>query len=220
MATTNIYQRSTLIKRGKDLVKINNLDAFPGIIYQNAKQSKEEINGVSFESFHHITGNSDQVILTAYKSVSVEDVLFISWADFPYLNHIEVGGDLMLQELKNNNINYLLIDNTFVQSGWVNDKVLNYFDKVWYPGLIELGLKGFVHIQAQSALGTKSFDTFRKDIQDYLEGMASKMNKKSFIYYPMESTELEKIEKDSLRKDALKKGLSKITELKGLAAAA
>ena len=116
-------------------------------------------------------------------------MMFIVWADFPYFNHAELGSDMVLQEIKNHGIKYLLIDNTYVKSGWLNDKIGQYLDQVFYPGALELGLKGISHVQAQSMLGSKSFQEFGKDIQQYLDGMASNMKRSSFKYVPVQSQE-------------------------------
>lgn len=186
--TASNYQRAKNNNvRGTKMISVDSIDKFPEVLYKNSKVGQEVIAGNTFYSFHEILGTSNQVIMTAYKSQQCPDVLLIVWRDFPYAHHIEQGGDLMIQEIMNNGIKNLLIDNTYVQSGWMNDKINQYFDQIWYPSLIQLGLKGFAHVQALSSLGGASFQKFKENVQIYLNTMAIKMGRKVFTYHPVET---------------------------------
>jgi hypothetical protein len=183
------YQRSSINKRGKNIIKIGTIDQFHEVLYACSEKTTERIGNLLFESFFDIKGTRNQKIFTAYKNISRPDILYILWEDFPYYNHAELGSDLVLQEIKNHGIKYLLIDNTYVKSGWLTENIGRYLDEVFYPGALELGLVGLSHIQAQSTLGSKSFEEFGKDIQLYLGVKASVMKRSSFKYIPVRSQE-------------------------------
>ncbi len=125
--------------------------------------------------------------------------------------HIEEGGDLMLQELKNDKeLKHLLIDNTYVQSGWMKDDVIEYLNNGWYPGLIEVGLERFAHLQAESTLGANSFKKFEESVNNLMGDLAKNMNKKPFEYFPVKTSEINKDGEavtTDLRTTALKTGL-------------
>lgn len=201
------YKRSININRGSKTIEVGTIDKFQEVIHKISNVESETINGSSFYSFHEILGTSGQVILTAYKSKQYSDVMLIVWRDFPYAHHIEQGGDLMTQEIKNNGIKYLLIDNTFVQSGWMNKNIEQYFSEVWYPSLIQVGLLGFAHIEAKSTLGGLSFQKFREATQGYLNSIGAKMMRKVFQYLPVEA--------GADRTTSLKEGLLQLSKLKG-----
>jgi len=184
-----LFESSSLIKRGKNLIKIGAIHQFYEISYTCSKKTTEKIGSFLFESFFEIKGNVNQKIFTAYKSTARPDVMFILWEDFPYFNHAELGSELVLQEIKNHGIKYLVIDNTHVKSGWLTERIDRYLDQIFYPGALELGLVGLSHIQAQSTLGAKSFEQFGKDIQQYLEAKASVLKRSSFKYIPIRSQE-------------------------------
>src|SRR5687767_13790978 len=103
------YQRSSTNKRGKNLIKIGAIDQFHEIPHTCSEKTTERIGNLLFESFFDIKGTMNQKIFTAFKSTSRPDVLYILWEDFPYFNHAELGSDLVLQEIKNHGIKYLLI---------------------------------------------------------------------------------------------------------------
>jgi hypothetical protein len=201
----NSYERSAVTTRGENVVKIGDFDQFNEVPCKINEKITERVGNFLFESFHEIRGTMNQRILTALKSKECPEVLFFVWEDFPSFNHIEAGGDVILQEIKKYGAKYMLVDNTFVRSGWVTDKIVQYMDQVWYPGLIELGLTGFAHVQAQSASGTRSFEEFGKDIQSYLDGIASTLNRPCFKYVPVPS--------QYSRRASLSEGLNKLLTL-------
>ncbi|HTF80975.1 MAG TPA: hypothetical protein VL947_04605 [Cytophagales bacterium] len=208
------YERSNLTMRGKNQVVIGDVTKFAELPLQNLKPDKQKIKSAVFESFHHITGTSNQVILTAYNSKQLPEVMFMSWSDFPYLHHVEQGGDLLLQEISKHHYKYVLIDNTYVKSGWMNDKVAQYSDAILYPALVECGLKGFGHIPSQGMLGAKSFEEFKKTTQNYLDHIAAKLHKPCFKYVPVIlSEELGKTDKPAMRQQALEEGIDKLLSI-------
>jgi hypothetical protein len=200
------YQRTSKIGRSEKNITIGKIDKFNEVLYKSLKSESEIINDATFDSFHQIVGNSNQNILTAYRSKQLPKVLLVVWRDFPYTQHAEQGSDLMLQEVLNG-VEYLIVDSAFVQSGWMNDKIMQYLNEIWYPSLIELGLKGFVHIQSLSALGGSSFQKFKENTQLYLDGIGGQLKKKVFSYIPVEVGDV------STRPASLKKGLDMLLEM-------
>jgi hypothetical protein len=187
MESTTTFFRTSLGQRGSKTIIIGGNDSFPEVKAKRLSfNDSESFGGAQFDSVHHLTGTMNQTIMTAYRTEQYKDLLYIVWRDLPYYHHIELGGDYMLQEIKQNGIKNLLIDNTYVQSGWMNDKIAEYFDRAWYPGLIDLGLKAFAHIPAMSTLGEKSFRQFKSDVQQYLSTMASSRSKEGFKYIPVD----------------------------------
>ncbi len=208
-AEVSAYKRSSSLGRGVEMIEVGSVDKFPKVIYKNGKIESETIAGAQFYSFHQTLGTSNQIIMTAYKSKIYPEILLIVWRDFPYQHQVELGGDVMSQEIKNGGIKYLLVDNTYVQSGWMNASIENYLNTVWYPSLIELGLKGFAHIQALSSLGGASFNKFKEFVQTYLDSIASKLGRKVFTYLPIEVKEANVFK----RSEALSEGLEKLINL-------
>lgn len=208
--STSYFQRTSRLQRTDQIIDIHG-DRFQEVKCTNVRPDIEYLGKARFQSFHHILGTQGQVIMTAFKCLDLPQVLFIVWRDLPYYPHIELGGDLMLQEIQRNGIKHLLIDNTYVQSGWMNDKMREYFDAAWYPGLIRLGLETFGHIQSKSALGGVAFEKFKNDVQEYLLSIAVRIKGKSFSYVPIESNT--QIPRPEMLEEALKKMLNKKTIL-------
>jgi hypothetical protein len=181
------YIRLIRSGRGNNEIDIKGIDNFKEVLYNHYQQEIIDIGGVPFISFHRILNSKNQSIFTAYRSISKSDILFIVWKGLPYTHHIEQGGDIMLQEMLKNGIKNLIIDNTYVSSIWMNPKMKRYFHEVWYPSLIELGLKKFVHIQSSYSLGMTSFELFKENLSLYLERLAFTSSKQLFQYIPMQS---------------------------------
>jgi hypothetical protein len=206
------YERKNLKNRTNNQVDLGQAGSFLEVKYDNNEPEEESISGISFSSFHCMKTVSDYRVFTALKSPDMPSVLYIIWRDFPFLKHLEEGGDLMLQELKKDKeLNHLLIDNTFVQSGWMKDDVVEYLNNAWYPGLIEVGLKRFAHLQAESALGASSFKKFEESVNSIIGDMARGMKRPPFEYFPVKTSEINKdgqAVKTDLRATALEKGLA------------
>lgn len=206
------HERKNLKNRTDNQVDLGQAGSFLEVKYDNSDPEEESISGMLFRSIHCIKTVSDYRVFTALKSPEMPSVLYIIWRDFPFLKHIEEGGDLMLQELRNNKeLKYLLIDNTYVQSGWMKDDVVEYLNNAWYPGLIEVGLKRFAHLQAESALGASSFKKFEESVNSIMGDMAKSMNREPFEYFPVKTSEINKegeAVKTDLRTTALEKGLA------------
>ena len=205
------YVRKSLAGRTGNKVDLGQAGSFFEIKTDNGDPEEERIDGALFRSIHCMKTVSNYRIFTALKSDEAPSVLFIIWRDFPYLRHIEEGGDLMLQEFKKDTaLKYLLVDNTFVKSGWMKDNVIEYLNHGWYPGLIEVGVEKFVHLQAKSALGANSFEEFEKDVNKAMGDLAKTMRKEPFKYYPVKTSEIndkgEQVDLN-LRKLSLKAGL-------------
>lgn len=205
------YVRKSLAGRTGNKVDLGQAGSFFEIKTDNSDPEEERIDGALFRSIHCMKTVSNYRIFTALKSDEAPSVLFIIWRDFPYLRHIEEGGDLMLQEFKKDAaLKYLLVDNTFVKSGWMKDNVIEYLNHGWYPGLIEVGVEKFVHLQAKSALGANSFEEFEKDVNKAMGDLAKTMRKEPFKYYPVKTSEIndkgEQVDLN-LRKLSLKAGL-------------
>ena len=205
------YLRKNLSQRGKNQIDLGQAGSFPEVKNDNSDPEKEHIDGVLFKSIHCMKTISNYRVFTALKSDEAPSVLYTIWRDFPYLKHIEEGGDLMLQEFKKDTaLKYLLVDNTFVKSGWMKDDVVEYLNSAWYPGLIDVGVEKFVHLQAKSSLGASSFEEFEEDVNKAMRELAKGMNQQPFEYYPIKTSEInnegEEVSLD-LRKASLKKGL-------------
>ncbi|HOO71688.1 MAG TPA: hypothetical protein PK926_07990 [Spirochaetota bacterium] len=99
----------------------------------------------------------------------------------------------MLQVLHDDRrVKHLIIDNSYVKSGWMDDRhLVNYLENGWLPGLIELGLKGFCHLQAKSLLGGRSFTSFGRYMNNNFIKIARKLDREPFQYFPIETSEMD-----------------------------
>lgn len=181
------YIRLIRSGRGDGYIFIDGIDPFKEVMYKRFHHEILNVNNKDFLAFHCILDYKNNPIMTAYRSIAKSDILLIVWRGLPYTHHIEQGGDLMLQEIHRNGIKHLIIDNTHVDSMWMNPQMEKYFYDVWYPGLIQLNLEKFVHIQSASSLGKNSFERFRENIRLYLERISAESSKKLFEYIPIES---------------------------------
>ncbi len=174
------------------------------------KQDELVIDNAVFRSIHIIEPRAGKRIFTAYRSEELISVLLIVWENFPFYRHIEEGGDFMLQELySTGTLKHLIIDNTYVMSGWMEEKTVDYMNQGWIPGLIELGLMTFCHLQAESYLGGKSYEEFMKFVSGSVNSVADKLGREGFIYCPVKTSEISKDGKidEAARLAALKKGV-------------
>jgi hypothetical protein len=113
------------------------------------------------------------------------------WDGYPFYADIEEGGDFMLQVLAaDKTIRHLIIDNTYVRSGWMEDRMNDYLNNGWFPGLVELELRTFCHLQAESYLGKLSFDRFAEGVSDSINIVAQRLGKAPFKYYPVKTSEI------------------------------
>lgn len=195
------------------IIDVGNAGAFPEVAIKQCIPREEcRIGGSVFRSIHNIIQPLNNVaIFTAFRCDEKPDVFLIVWKDYPFYPHIEEGGDFMLQVLATDKtVKHLIIDNTYVRSGWMNDQMSDYLNNGWIPGLIELELNAFCHLQAETYLGGLSFKKFGELVSDNISTIAQKLGKKPFHYYPIKTSDIApdgKID-DKLRAAALKKALS------------
>jgi hypothetical protein len=176
------------------VIDLGDAGAFNEIIIHNPNPREEmEINGSLFTSIHTIDPPVGKRVFTALRSEKEPTVLLIIWRGFPYYRQIEEGGDLMLQVLHSEKqVLHLIIDNSYVQSGWMDDRMKDYLKNGWMPGLIQLGLKGFCHLQAETYLGGLSFKKFGELVSENISRIAQSLDREPFTYYPIKTSELSK----------------------------
>lgn len=146
------------------------------------------IDGAIYTAIHTIHASNAKRIFTAFRSREEPDILVIVWDGFPFYPHIEEGGDFMLQTMYDDSrVRHLIIDNTYVRSNWLNEKMKRYLSDAWHPGLIQLGLKNFCHLQALSFLGGHSFQEFAKLVSESISGIAGNLGRLPFRYFPIET---------------------------------
>lgn len=174
------------------------------------------IGGSFFRSIHIMEPQKNIRFLTAFRCDEEPGVLLIVWKEYPFYPHIEEGGDFMLQVLATDTrVKHLIIDNTYVRSGWMNDAVRVYLNNGWMPGLIELELRAFCHLQAESYLGGLSFKKFGELVSENINTIAQKLRKKPFYYYPVKTSDMAadgKID-EKVRDASLKKALKILKSL-------
>lgn len=218
MPQTSHYNRKHILKRGKEIIKLPTSGSFNQVKYVDSEPTEIIISNYRFKSIHRVVGPSGREIFKALKCEELPEVLFTMWSDYPYLSQIEEGGDTMLQELYNHKeIKYLLIDNTFVKSGWMSESVTKYLNEAWYPGLLELGLQGFAHLQAESVLGASSFEKFEEDVNQAMATLAQSLLFNPFQYIPIKTIENDTAWEEktkSYHEKALEKGLSSLLNIK------
>jgi hypothetical protein len=213
------YQRENVTVRMPDrVIDLGNAGVFNEIIPNNSNPREElKINGSIFTSIHVINPPAGIRIFTALRSEEDPSVLLIIWRGFPYYRQIEVGGDLMLQMLHSDKrVVHLIIDNTYVRSGWMDDKMTDYLNNGWLPGLIQLGLKGFCHLQAESYLGGLSFKKFGEMMSENISKTAQSLGKEPFAYYPIKTSEMSKsgVINEEMRLAAFKESLRILKSLR------
>ncbi len=212
------YKRISRTNRIHDRIfDLGNAGSFTEIRIKLPEPPDEcSIEGTSFRSVHIIKSWNDSRIFTAYRSSEYTDILLIVWEEYPFYPHIEEGGDFMLQVLASDKaVKHLIIDNTYVRSGWMDEKMSNYLNNGWFPGLVELGLEAFCHLQAESYLGELSFKSFGELVSGSISDIAQNLDKKPFAYFPVKTSEMSqdgRIDAD-VRNIALKKALDIIKSL-------
>ena len=124
-------------------------------------------------------------LFTAYRSDEEPGILLVVWKEYPYYQDIEEGGDFMLQVMASDRrVRNLIIDNTYVRSGWMNDRMSDYLNNGWIPGLVELELNSFCHLQADSYLGGLSFLKFGELMSDNISTIAQRTREKTIQLLP------------------------------------
>jgi hypothetical protein len=204
------YRRISIAGRKDRIIDLGNAGAFNEVVYRNSNPPETcAIGNCLFTSIHLIHLPNGRKIFTAYRSGEAPDILLVVWKYFPFNRQIEEGGDLMLQELKRDpHLRHLMVDNSYVRSDWLNDATGEYLNNAWMPGLIELGLKGFTHLQAESYLGGKSFDQFGAMVSANIAAIADKLKREPFTYVPIQTSGISDngTIDDALRESALRKG--------------
>lgn len=207
------YQRIQKTSRIRgSIVDLGNAGFFSKVKVNAPENPEESIVGESvFKCIHVIESPGEKRILSAYRNDGEPGVLLIVWNGFPYYSHIEQGGDFMLQFFSSDReASHLIIDNTYVLSGWMNEKMTRYLDNGWFPGLIELGLETFCHLQAESYLGGVSFEEFGRHVSVNIDNIARKLGKSPFIYNPIRTSDMNPVGLiDEMLRD---KALNKVME--------
>lgn len=206
------YERMNSNLRSKEIIDLGPAGSFNKVIYNNEEPEEIVIAGALFKSYCSICNPSGKKVVITFKSEDAPNVLYMESRDYVYLNQIEVGGDLMIQAFhEDNNLEYLLIDNTYVLSGWMQEKTFVYLNNAWYPGLVQVGLKGIAHLQAESLLGGMSFEKFGEAMMESLTSIAGDA---PFTYSPIKTSEINKdgvITGDNIRQSALEEGFKILT---------
>lgn len=190
---------------------LGNAGSFTGIMPKECIPRDDfVIDGAVFECIHVIENLKHRPIFTAYRSDDEPGVLLIVWREYPYYQDIEEGGDFMLQVMATDSrVRNLIIDNTYVRSGWMNDKMSDYLNNGWMPGLVELGLESFCHLQAESYLGGVSFLKFGELVSENISTISQKLGKRPFNYYPLKTSDISEDGRidEKLRARVMKKAL-------------
>jgi len=139
-----------------------------------------------FSSIHRISSPTGSRVFTAYRSELEPEILLVVWANYPYNQQIEQGGDFMLQVMHDDpSVRILLNDNSYVKSEWMNERMIDYLANRWLPGLIWLGLEVFCHIGSSSLMGGKSFDEFSRWVTETAATIAPRLERIPFRYFPV-----------------------------------
>lgn len=175
-----------------NIIDLGSAGSFSKIIGREITPPEEcIISGTVFSSVHTINSASNKRIFTAFRSEQKPSILYIEWRDYPFYPHIEEGGDFMLQVMATDSrVKHLIIDNTYVRSGWMNSKMDDYLNNGWLPGLVELELVAFCHLQAESFLGERSFEMFVELLTKNINVIAESLGRKAFRYFPVKSPEI------------------------------
>jgi hypothetical protein len=173
------------------MIDIGNAGSFNRIAVRNCDPPEEMVAGnTRFTSIHIIETRVGGRTFTAYRSEDLPEVLLAVWVGYPFNPQIEEGGDLMLQVLNEApEIKDLVIDNTFVRSGWMNARMSQYLTMGWFPGLIQLGLRSFIHIQSGSYLGGESYKKFGETLARNIDEIARRLKREPFRYFPIMTSE-------------------------------
>ncbi len=187
----NYIRKYTACRNPERLIDIGNAGVFNEIIAHNCDPPEEmAAGGIRFTSIHTIDTRVGGRTFTAYRSDELSEVLLVVWMGFPFNPQIEEGGDLMLQVLNADPaVKDLVIDNTFVRSGWMNARMSQYLTTGWFPGLIQSGLRAFFHIQSGSYLGGESYKKFGETLARSIDEIAARLQRKPFRYYPITTSE-------------------------------
>ncbi|TAL37497.1 MAG: hypothetical protein EPN93_05775 [Spirochaetes bacterium] len=185
------YMRNSSSGRRIDrIVDLGDAGVFGEIIVRNTIPPEEiYIGGLGFKSIHIIDNLLGLRVFTAYRCDLRPEILLIVWKGFPFNAQIEEGGDFMLQAMLGDpRIKHLVIDNTYVQSGWMNTGIMDYLTRGWIPGLVWCGVRTFCHLQAESYLGSSSFQQFGRMLMERSADIGCAMKKETFKYFPIHSS--------------------------------
>lgn len=193
-AEFNYQRRRTARVRSGRKIDLGEAGSFDAIRLNPGNPPEEvRLHGLRFQSIHRINSHTGPRVFTAYRNEEYPAILFVVWSNYPFNTQIETGGDLMLQAMHDDSrIRFLLNDNTYVKSGWMNDRMVDYLSNGWLPGLIKMGLRGFCHLRAGSFMGEKSFDDFAGYVSGRVEVIARKLGMEPFRYFPVKSPEVGK----------------------------
>jgi len=186
------YAREYTLKRNRDrVIDLGAAGSFNAVVPAiSDNPDTMDIDGAIYTAIHTIHASNAKRIFTAFHSHQVPEILVIIWNGFPFYPHIEEGGDFMLQTMHDDSrVRHLIIDNTMVRSNWLNEKMKRYLSDAWHPGLIQLGLKSFCHLQALSFLGGHSFHEFAQLVSESISDIAGTLGRPPFSYYPIETAD-------------------------------
>lgn len=186
------YVREYTLKRNKDrVIDLGAAGSFKEVVpLISGNPNTMNIHGAHFTAIHTILASHAKRVFTAFRSREEPGILVIVWDGFPFYPHIEEGGDFMLQTMYDDSrVRHLIIDNTCVRSNWLSEKMKRYLSDAWHPGLIQLGLKSFCHLQALSFLGGHSFQEFAKLVSESITDIAKNLGMPPFRYYPIETAD-------------------------------
>ncbi|MBN1532442.1 MAG: hypothetical protein JXA20_07255 [Spirochaetes bacterium] len=188
------YHRKITYRRDPNrIIDLGEAGVFPAVLRHNPEPIETfDVDGNVFTSLHTIDSPAGSKVFTALRSEQEPSILLIIWRGFPFYQQIEDGGDLMLQEIQEApELRHLIIDNTFVHSGWMNDqKMVEYLNTGWIPGLVRLGLRGFCHLQAASYIGGQSFRKFGELASKSITEIAVRLGREPFRYFPVRTSEI------------------------------
>lgn len=193
-AEFNYQRRRTIRTRTGRTIDLGEAGSFDAIHLDPGNPPEEvSLHGHRFQSIHRINSHTGSRVFTAYRSEEEPAILFVVWSNYPFNTQIETGGDLMLQAMHDDpRIRLLIVDNSYVKSGWMNEKMIDYLSNGWLPGLVRLGLRGFCHLRAGSFMGEKSFDDFAGYVSGRVEVIARQLGMEPFRYFPVKSPEVGK----------------------------
>jgi hypothetical protein len=187
------YVRKFISSRRCDrIVDLGDAGSFNAVVSRMPRSPEETaVAGRRFSAIHIIDSMIGGRVFTAYRSEEHPEVLLVVWKGFPYNIEIEEGGDMMLQVMQDDpRITCLLIDNTWVRSGWMNPAMVEYLDNGWMPGLTWCGLRIFCHLQSASYLGGNSFEQFGATLNGVIAGIGRRLGREPFRYHAIRTSEL------------------------------